>query len=547
MPLPSNTALDSIFNPVTGLGARGGKEVTFDVQADRVLQYHTLANIMRSTASARRAITLPVMDAMSKGYTIYGSNTQPVDEDAAEKWEAEQDRLNIDRKVIEACLWGRAFGGGYLVFVTRDGNQIDKPLNLDGLKAIDQILVCDANECQPDKLTVLPSGTDGRTEIGSPVHYRVSLPLASREQIGKVPAKWARALVGQQKVHHTRIVKFLGNTITREQRLAHWAESDSLIQAFFRELAQLVGMPAAAYLLASEMKQDAIRIPALESVATSDAAEEWDERMRLLSIGKSLVNMIVLGRDEEFITRNGNVTGFKDLREAIERAAMAAYGIPMAIYYGESSTGLSGEAGIESDTYLSLLENEWTIRLGPGYRRIYKLVRAQKRGPFAGKYSGRWKIEPNPLRPETKRDRAGRMLTLAQLDTIYYAGGNGIFPREYLQQRMMGPDGWQERLPPFDPKDYPDWPPPMPVESSGGSTPNPEGKNAPGQLPPDPAANVDPTPATGAVGEDPRAPDQNTGKQNGDALVESFAAILDAIKASPQARDAAIKYLRAEA
>jgi len=517
--------IDSIYNTLTGVGA--GKDTAFDVALSTVLDYDRLLEIYRHVAYARRACDLPVEDSMSKGYRILlgdGANDA-----ASVEWQDEQRRLRIDNNTVQQGKWARAFGAGYLVLITDDGGDPSQPLNLDRLKRVNQVLCATSRECRPDSFGLM-SGL-GETFM-DPVFYRIYLPSVVQSSLEAIPSKWAAALAGTEKIHHTRVIRMVGRELTREEVLGHWTEGDSIIQAMFRELAQAVGVDNAASVLASEMKLDVVKVPGLDAVATSDQGEAFEERMSLLKRGKSLLNMIILGRDEEFESRQAPVSGFKDLGQQAKDALVAATGIPEPILFGKATSGMSGDSGIEGETYMGLLNTFWRFRMTPVYERLYTVIRAQKAGPYKGDYKVRFDIQPVPLREERPKDVWSRRLMQAQIDSIYYQGGLGPIPKEYLQERFKAPGGWTFDLPPYDPNTWPTEPPmpegappsggpstPSPAPGSdptGRTSPNIQGKNAPGQMPADPLKLATPG-LPGAAGVDARPEAQNTGLGRMDA------------------------------
>jgi hypothetical protein len=509
--------VDGIYNTLTGVGA--GKDTSFDVLGTGVLDYVRLREIYRHVSYARRACDLPVEDATSKGYTI------PLEDGANDAksvaWQNEQRRLKLDLNVVQQAKWARAFGTAYLLLITEDGSTPDKALDLGSLKRINQVVCLTADECRADSFGLL-SGI-GETFM-DPVYYRTYLPTLVRNGLAEIPSGWASALSGTDKIHHTRIIRMIGRELTRDEILGHWTEGDSIIQAMFRELAQAVGVDNAAAILAAEMKLDVVKVPGLDAVAASDQREAFEERMSLLKRGKSLLNMIILGRDEEFESRQAPVSGFKDLGQQAKDALVAATGIPEPILFGKATSGMAGETGIEGETYMGLLNTLWRFRITPVYERLYTVIRAQKAGPYAGNHSVQFEVHPVPLREERPKDVWARRLMQAQIDSMYYAGGMGPIPKEYLQERFKAAGGWTFDLPPYDPSV---WPTDMPEPTGGGggegapenpntSSPNTQGKNAPGQMPPDPLKVATPS-LGGAAGVDARPTSTNTGLSRYDA------------------------------
>ncbi len=486
---------DGILNSATSLGA--GRESDFDVLPNDLIPYDGLRIIYRTEPYARRAVDLPVYDAWAKGYQIRLRNGK--DDFYSDAWTKERRRLRIHSVVPEAVVRARWAGAAYILVISKDSTTPDKPLDLSTLESIDQFVILSGAECVPQR-TILATAMapyagpavpddEAPSEFASPMSYTIRIPRRLATVLQDVPAPWSQALAGMGTVHHSRVIPIInGNlTITEDLSRNSGQRGESIIQTIFTVLARHATTDAAASLLATEMRQHAIKIPKMEAIKASDQAPKFEERMRLLKLGKTIANLIVLGKDEEFATVNGSVAGFSELHGATRDALTAATWIPESVFFGKSPGGMGGEPGIDADVYVSLLRMIWR-QLSETTEHIYRLVRAQKRQPYRGRGADQLvEVIPNELRELKPKDRATVRLLTAQADSIYFGGGNGMLPGDYLRERFRDPSGWREKLPEYDEEKYPPPPPPVPGAKAGG-TPNPEGKNAPGQMPTNPTS-----------------------------------------------------------
>lgn len=498
VPAWMRTAFDGVMNAITNLGA--GREADFDVLPDDLLPYDALRLIYRTEPYARRAVDLPVLDAFSKGYRITLDDGR--DDFYSKEWTQERRRLRLNHHIPQALVRARWAGAAYLVVVTDDPATPDKPLDLKKLNRIDQFILLSGSECVPVRSILATSAgqygepvspdDEAPAEFAAPASYTIRVPRRLATYLADVPAPWSQVLSGRGSVHHSRVIPILnGNlTITEDLSRNSGQRGESLIQIIFNVLGRHAGVDSAAHLLATEMRQHAIKIPRMDAIKASDQASKFEERIKLFKVGKTIANLIVLGRDEEFSAVNGSVAGFADLHGATREALAAATWIPESVFYGKGSSGMGGEPGIDGDVYVSLLRMLWG-ELAPVIEQIYKLVRAQKRGPYRGRGLGSLvEVVPRELRELKPKDRAQMQLLQAQADSIYV--GANILPRGYVLERFKDPMGWTPQLPEYDPQKWP--PPPAPPEKTAvapvapGETPNTEGANAPGQKPPDPTS-----------------------------------------------------------
>ena len=481
---------DAIYNASTNLGA--GREVDFDVSADEVLSFAALKLIYRQEPYARRAVDLPVNDAWNRGYQILtGGAGKGQDDFYSDNWRKERLRLRLRDVVPKAARMARWGEVARIVVVSVDGADPTSPLDLRTLKRIDQFLVLTQEECRAQNAifqTAAPQSAGASPDdnapvvFGTPHAYQINLPQTAKDILGRVPAGWSQVLSGQGLLHHSRVINVTHGDLTVTERVgAPQREGESVIQRIFRVLAQHSSVDHAAATIATELRQHMVTIPALEAMNASNQAPAFMERMRTLAIGRTVAKMIVLGKGELFESADGSVSGFADLRDATKDALAVAHQIPDARFYGRSAQGMGGEPGVEEDVYVSLLAEQWDVLLAPVLEAIYPMIRAQKNGPYRGNgYNAPFEIVPRQLRTMKPKDEATIRLLNAQADSIYV--GAGVLPAEYVAERYKGPGGYRETLPPYVAEDYP---PPIKKDPAAGGSPNSEGANAPGQMPPD--------------------------------------------------------------
>ena len=474
---------DGLVNTSTGIGQ--GRESTYGVEKDAVLLPGQLQEILRTNPYARRAVWLPAKDAMSKGIVL--RDPRAPEKGTSEPWLKEMKRLEVVPTLRRLLEWAEGYGAAYIIPITveRGNPSLSTPLDLDRVETVVGLLLATSIECQPDDWTmthVLGAETM-RAE-----RYRVYLPNAfTTYNEGPMPTRWGAALWGSTPVHYSRVIRVLGNPLTRDQQMSHWAEGDSVIQSMFVQLGQVMSTDAAAAVLASEMKQDVVISPYLSGTATGDDATNFFERIQSMHIGKALTSVLMLAKEEEFRSSSVNVAGFKDLSQQIRDAMVVGSGIPEPIFYGKAASGLSSAPGVEVEVYEMLVQDKRT-KLSYAAERLSEIIAAQQ-----GAIPARQRLVDvyfPPLRVESPKDVEARRLMVAQRESIYI--GAGAIPKTYVAQRFAAPGGWSDSLPAYDPKDYEDPPEVWSGEAalnaaagapSSGGSPNSEGKNAPGQIP----------------------------------------------------------------
>lgn len=514
--------LDSFVNLLTGQGdALSDKGSAWDVQAVARLSMTQLKRAYRGSYYAKRIVDLLAQDAVVRGWRVIDPTNPYAAEDV--RWDREDARLNVAQSITKALQFARAYGTGYIIPITYDLQPLNKPIDTSLLYEVQDLIVLDPSECQPQTFWAEDTPV---TRLTEPAAFRLN---AGAVHAGNFKGRWGKALSGTVDVHPTRVIPIIGENLSVFERLNHpFALGESVLQAAWLAIARADGVDAAGAVLAQELKQDVVRIPDLKAIGTSDARAAFQLRMRLLKLSKSLLGMIVLGAGEEFESRATSVQGFRDLSQNARDALVAASSYPEAILFGKSTSGLTTAPGTEQEAYYRRVGTLQVQDVQPALHRIYELVACAKLGAFGGNKRYRTvRIEFNPLTQESRKDGDARKLIQAQRDSIHAGMIAANDPElgkafsRYLAANRYGENGWQDSLPPFKPSDWADpepEPDPEPTPESGtppedDAPPEPQkpsGQTPSTRLPPGKA------PSIGAQGVDIQP--INTGKGQFDRL-----------------------------
>ena len=116
---------DSLQNLVAGLGTARDKASHSHYIANE-LDDQQLLNAFRGSWTAQKGVTIPAVDACRNWRSWQASKAQ------IELIEAEEARLNVQGKILEALLKARLFGGA-AVFIGTGERDTSSPLNPDRL------------------------------------------------------------------------------------------------------------------------------------------------------------------------------------------------------------------------------------------------------------------------------------------------------------------------------------------------------------------------------------------------------------------------------
>lgn len=115
---------DSWANFNTGIGAPNSRVNCTKFYNDAFLDQRTLTALYLNDGLARRIINILVDDAMR---SFINTNDELM---------AELDRLKTKQSILDSASWARLYGGSALVAYVNDGREMDKPLNMNGIRKV---------------------------------------------------------------------------------------------------------------------------------------------------------------------------------------------------------------------------------------------------------------------------------------------------------------------------------------------------------------------------------------------------------------------------
>ena len=399
-----NFFADSFYNDLSGLGKSNDKGSTAQIITDRPrLVEDEINNLCRNDGIAQRIVCKVVDDATARGWYCRDHSDDPdpmADEDR---------RLAIPAVVNEAAMMGRKHGNGFLLLIcTDDGvspgspdwwNQQAKPLNLGRLKKVHNMVPLDTLQC------VMREWDADSTSLNfmNPVYYTCSATVANTKVSGL-------------KVHYSRIIRFTGIQLTRRERLQYRGLDLSVLQPALDALAGAAMLDASARNFVQEFGTPVLKSPMLVAETAGARQTAFNLMMRGMAMTKSLLNMILLASDEEFVRSSPSITGFKDLDERSAKLVCAMTGYSYSELWLTVPGGFGKEDKTGQDSANQRTQNFQIHRLRDPLQRIYEVLYAQKDGPTGGKIPKRWSVEFHSLQVLSDADKLALQKTAAEVD-----------------------------------------------------------------------------------------------------------------------------------
>lgn len=413
--------LDAWVGRATGIGMPGvDKGVDVNFVAEPVGD-HEAAEMWGGDDVCKRVVELPVEEMYREGYE-FKTDDQDVTKAVTDFLES----LGGDHALMRAKMYERAYGGAAIFPVMQDGQKdLSRPLNENRISNFTALHVL-----EPAELDVV----DWYTDI-TDKHYRK--PMTYR--LNPIAPGGALAM-SSTVIHESRLIIWPGvhttYRVTNGLRPGWGHNVFTLMKSALRGF-NLAHSSISTLLV--DFAQATIKIKNLANLLASGKIDEIQARMRLVEIGRSIAQAVLLDADEEYKRETTNVSGLADMVDRVVMRLAAAAGMPVTLMMGQSPKGL----GNEGDSDLAW----WDKQIGgnqkrdtPRVKRLHDLTMLAKDGPTGGvlvDYTFTWQPLDQPSEAESAQSR----LVQAQTDEKYF--GIGVLSADDIaESRFGGEDGY---------------------------------------------------------------------------------------------------------
>lgn len=390
---------DSLQNLVAGLGTARDK-ASHSHYALPVMDDQQLLNAFRGSWTAQKGVSIPAVDACRNWRNWQADKAQ------IELIEAEEDRLNVKGKILEALLKARLFGGAAVFIGTGERDT--------------------ASELKPDRigkggikyLTVMTRRQLSATEIEQdPQSPRFGKPKAYR-----LPGSTV-------EIHPSRLVIFVG-VPHPDSELAvgtGFGWGDSVLLSAMPAVRHYDETVANVVSLVYEAKIDVINIPNLMSSMQDKNYERLLlERLRLAATAKGINGTLILDGQETHSSKSASFGNLPEVIAKTEQGVAGAFDIPGTRMFGQSSTGLGANGEENTRNYYDNVASRQKLEIKPAMSVLDEGLIRSALGSRPKEVHYTWA----PLWQATAKERADIGKTTA--DTIKALKDSGLFPEDAL-------------------------------------------------------------------------------------------------------------------
>ncbi|MFJ4587892.1 anti-CBASS protein Acb1 family protein [Pseudomonas moraviensis] len=390
---------DSLQNLVAGLGTARDK-ASHSHYALPVMDDQQLLNAFRGSWTAQKGVSIPAVDACRNWRNWQADKAQ------IELIEAEEDRLNVKGKILEALLKARLFGGAAVFIGTgeRDTASELKPERV-GKGGIKYLTVMTRRQLSATEIEQDPQSP----RFGKPKAYR--LPGSTVE------------------IHPSRLVIFVG-VPHPDSELAvgtGFGWGDSVLLSAMPAVRHYDETVANVVSLVYEAKIDVINIPNLMSSMQDKNYERLLlERLRLAATAKGINGTLILDGQETHSSKSASFGNLPEVIAKTEQGVAGAFDIPGTRMFGQSSTGLGANGEENTRNYYDNVASRQKLEIKPAMSVLDEGLIRSALGSRPKEVHYTWA----PLWQATAKERADIGKTTA--DTIKALKDSGLFPEDAL-------------------------------------------------------------------------------------------------------------------
>lgn len=342
---------DAFSNPMARLGANTPNHLEgTEYPLTRLTKNYQLMNsLYRSHWVIRRIIDV-IPEDMCKNWFKITSQLPP---DQIERFDKQQRKINLKAKVIDGLKWGRLYGGAAgVIMISGHEDMLDQPLDIDHVMpgSFKGLLIVDRWSGiypQPDMCHDVDD-----TDFGLPDMYQVQ----------------SEAIGGSIRIHHSRIVRFMGRDLPfwEKQAETYWGASE--VEHVFDELkkrdntswniAQLVFLANIRVLQMSDLGQSL-------SISNDKVQDDLFTTLQTQNWLMSNMGLQVLDKDDTFSTHSYSFAGLSEVYQDFKGDLAGAAEIPETRLYGRSPAGMNSTGESDLQNYYEAIETKQEAYLAP--------------------------------------------------------------------------------------------------------------------------------------------------------------------------------------
>ncbi|WP_277248108.1 DUF1073 domain-containing protein [Phascolarctobacterium succinatutens] len=349
-------ALDAFSNVLARLGAGTpnlleGTEYSLQRMSR---DFNTLNALYRESWIVRRIIDVIPADMLKNWITI----TSGLDPDVEKRLSLTLRHTQLIDKLKRGMQWGRLYGGALgVMLVKHQGYDLSQALQLDWIMPGDfaGLLIFDRwNGVNPSS-ELIEDISD--PDYGYPKYYTVTDPAGG----------------GSVKIHHSRVIRFTGNTLPFWEEIAEMQWGASVVESVFDELRKRDNVSWNIAQLTFMANIRVLKMQDLGQLLAATDNESQAELLRTLEAQNMLLNnmgMQVMDAADGLETHQYTFGGLADCYQQFIMDISGAAEIPVTRLFGRSPSGLNATGESDLQNYYDMIAEKQESYLRPILNKV---------------------------------------------------------------------------------------------------------------------------------------------------------------------------------
>ncbi len=376
--------------------------------------FNTLNALYRESWIIRRIVDVIPSDMLKNWLTI----TSGINPDVEKKLNLELRRTQLIDKVKRGLQWGRLYGGALgVMLVKHQGTDLSQPLQLDWVMPGDfaGLLIFDRwNGVNPSSELIEDIADP---DYGYPKYYTVTDPSGG----------------GSVKIHHSRVIRFLGNLLPYWEELAEMQWGASVVESVFDELKKRDNVSWNIAQLTFMANIRVLKMQDLGQLLAATDSESQKELYNTLEAQNMLLNnmgMQVMDAADGLETHQYTFGGLADCYQQFIMDISGAAEIPVTRLFGRSPSGLNATGESDLQNYYDMIAEKQESVLRPILNKLLPVFVLSTLGSIPEDFD----FEFDPVAEPTDKERAD--LAKCGTDNVVAAYNAGLISQRTALQEL---------------------------------------------------------------------------------------------------------------
>ena len=337
---------DSLINLMAGFGVPGRDKAALGAsffQFTPLTQYE-LESTYRANWIARKLIDIPAQDA-TRAWRAWQADTNVV-----ELLEEEETRLDVQVTLKNALIMARLYGGSAILLGVK-GSKANTPLDYESVEKGGLEFIAAVSRWALGTGPLVKDVMDPM--YGKPEYFTRNMDIGENQ----LPAEF--------QIHPSRVIMLKGMHLPDPVMQGEiWG--DPVLQNVQDAVQAATLVTQSVATLVTESKFDIIKIPDLsQNIATAEYQNRLTARFVYANSVKSVINTLLLDKEEEWERINANFTQLPDILQMYLLIASGAADIPATRMLGQSPAGLQSTGESDVRNYYDRINSDQTNVLSP--------------------------------------------------------------------------------------------------------------------------------------------------------------------------------------